>query len=126
MLTEKLVFPSIHELATKESITISNSVRGTGYIGSFTVLALLEADYKVVIVDNCYNSSKEVINRIELISGKRPDFYQVDVTDEAALDEVFSKHPDIDNVIHFAALKVSQNKMRQLIAQFTCIIEGFR
>lgn len=79
---------------------------GTGYIGSFTALALLDADYKVVIVDNLYNSSEEVINRIELISGKRPLFYKADITDEAALDKVFSEHPDIDNVIHFAALKV--------------------
>jgi UDP-glucose 4-epimerase len=78
---------------------------GTGYIGSFTALALLEADYKVVIVDNLYNSSPEVVNRIELICGKRPAFYQVDVTDEAALDKVFEENPDIDNVIHFAALK---------------------
>ncbi|EUC34596.1 hypothetical protein COCVIDRAFT_98840 [Bipolaris victoriae FI3] len=78
---------------------------GTGYIGSFTALALLEADYKVVIVDNLYNSSAEVINRIELICGKRPTFYQCDVTDEAALDKVFEENPDIDNVIHFAALK---------------------
>jgi hypothetical protein len=79
---------------------------GTGYIGSFTALALLEADYKVVIVDSLYNSSKEVINRIELICGKRPEFYEADITDEAALDKVFDQHPDIDNVIHFAALKV--------------------
>ncbi|KAI4623697.1 hypothetical protein J4E80_003509 [Alternaria sp. BMP 0032] len=78
---------------------------GTGYIGSFTALALLEADYKVVIVDNLYNSSPEVVNRIELICGKRPAFYQCDVTDEAALDKVFQENPDIDNVIHFAALK---------------------
>lgn len=78
---------------------------GTGYIGSFTALALLEADYKVVIVDNLYNSSEEVINRIELICGKRPAFYKLDITDEAALDKVFDEHPDIDNVIHFAALK---------------------
>jgi UDP-glucose 4-epimerase len=78
---------------------------GTGYIGSFTALALLEADYKVVIVDNLYNSSQEVINRIELICGKRPPFYELDITDEAALDKVFDEHPDIDNVIHFAALK---------------------
>ncbi|KAI4939853.1 uncharacterized protein J4E92_001139 [Alternaria infectoria] len=78
---------------------------GTGYIGSFTALALLEADYKVVIVDNLYNSSPEVVNRIELICGKRPAFYQCDVTDEAALDKVFEENPDIDNVIHFAALK---------------------
>jgi UDP-glucose 4-epimerase len=79
---------------------------GTGYIGSFTALALLEADYKVVIVDNLRNSSEEVVNRIELICGKRPEFYNVDINDEAALDKVFSEHPDIDNVIHFAALKV--------------------
>jgi len=78
---------------------------GTGYIGSFTALALLEAGYKVVIIDSLYNSSQESINRIELISGKRPDFYKIDVTDEAALDKVFADHPDIDNVIHFAALK---------------------
>ncbi|KIW86452.1 UDP-glucose 4-epimerase GalE [Fonsecaea pedrosoi CBS 271.37] len=78
---------------------------GTGYIGSFTALALLEADYKVVVVDNLYNSSPEVLNRIELICGKKPDYYNVDITDEKALDEVFSKHPDIDSVIHFAALK---------------------
>lgn len=80
---------------------------GTGYIGSFTALALLEAGYKVVIVDSLYNSSKEVINRIELICGKRPEFYELDIQDEAALDKVFKEHPDIDNVIHFAALKVS-------------------
>jgi hypothetical protein len=84
----------------------TNHCSGTGYIGSFTALALLEADYKVVIVDNLYNSSKEVVNRIELISGKRPAFYELDITDEAVLDKVFDEHPDIDNVIHFAALKV--------------------
>jgi nucleoside-diphosphate-sugar epimerase len=75
-------------------------------------LALLEADYKVVIVDNLYNSSEEVVNRIELICGKRPEFYKVDITEEAALDKVFAEHPDIDNVIHFAALKVRHAKWR--------------
>ncbi|KAB5535371.1 hypothetical protein GE09DRAFT_1039823 [Coniochaeta sp. 2T2.1] len=78
---------------------------GTGYIGSFTSLILLENGYDVVIVDNLYNSSKVALDRIELISGRRPVFYQVDVTDEAGLDHVFSKHPEIDSVIHFAALK---------------------
>jgi UDP-glucose 4-epimerase len=85
--------------------------RGTGYIGSFTALALLEAGYKVVIVDSLYNSSAEVINRIELICGKRPDFEKLDITDEKALDEVFTKHPDIDSVIHFAALKVRTDNL---------------
>lgn len=78
---------------------------GTGYIGSFTSLELLVAGYNVIIVDNCYNSSEESINRIELICGKRPRFYKVDVTCESELDEVFTKHPEIDSVIHFAALK---------------------
>lgn len=80
---------------------------GTGYIGSFTTLSLLDAGYDVVIVDSLYNSSKVAIDRIELLSGRRPDFYQIDITDEKALDEVFAKHPAIDSVIHFAALKAS-------------------
>ncbi|DAA72611.1 TPA_exp: UDP-glucose 4-epimerase [Trichophyton benhamiae CBS 112371] len=78
---------------------------GTGYIGSFTALALLEAGYKVVVVDSLYNSSEEALNRIELICGKRPEFVNLDVRDEAAFDRVFDAHPDIDSVIHFAALK---------------------
>lgn len=79
---------------------------GTGYIGSFTTLALLQHGYDVVIVDNLYNSSKVALDRIELICGRRPEFYEVDVTDEAGLNDVFSKHPSIDSVIHFGALKV--------------------
>lgn len=69
-------------------------------------MALLEAGYKVVIADNLYNSSDEVLNRIELICGKRPEFVNLDVTDEAAFDKLFKTYPDIDSVIHFAALKV--------------------
>jgi UDP-glucose 4-epimerase len=60
----------------------------------------------VVIVDNMYNSSDEVLNRIELLTGVRPKLYIADITNEAALDDIFSENPDIDNVIHFAALKV--------------------
>jgi UDP-glucose 4-epimerase len=77
-----------------------------GYIGSFTTLALLDAGYKVVIVDNLHNSDSEVINRIELLTGTRPALYSADITNEAALDKIFTENPDIDNVIHFAALKV--------------------
>ncbi|KAH8167369.1 hypothetical protein CIB48_g918 [Xylaria polymorpha] len=80
---------------------------GTGYIGSFTSLALLEAGYDVIIVDNLYNSSEVALDRIELISGKRPVFHKVDLTNEADLDKVFAAHPTIDSVIHFAALKAS-------------------
>ncbi|KAF2184544.1 UDP-glucose 4-epimerase [Zopfia rhizophila CBS 207.26] len=78
---------------------------GTGYLGSFTTLALLQAGYKVVAIDNLHNSCSESLNRIELICGKRPEFYELDITDEAALDGVFSEHSDIEGVIHFAALK---------------------
>jgi UDP-glucose 4-epimerase len=78
---------------------------GTGYIGSFTSLALLQHGYDVVIIDSLYNSSVVALDRIELLCGKRPTFYQVDVTDEKAIDEVLDKHPAIDSVIHFAALK---------------------
>ena len=60
----------------------------------------------MVVVDNGYNSSEECVNRIELITGIRPAYYNVDITDEAALDAVFDKHPEVDSVIHFAALKV--------------------
>lgn len=81
-------------------------LRGTGYIGSFTALALIEAGYKVVIIDNLYNSSQVALDRIELISGTRPVFTNCDITDEASIDAVFTAHPDIDSVIHFAALKV--------------------
>ncbi|KAH8172171.1 GDP-mannose 4,6 dehydratase domain-containing protein [Sarocladium implicatum] len=78
---------------------------GTGYIGSFTSLALLEHGYDVVIIDSLYNSSKVALDRIEILCGRRPEFYAVDITDEKAIDEVFAKHPAIDSVIHFAALK---------------------
>ena len=57
-------------------------------------------------MDNLLNSSEETINRIELISGKRPEFYHVDIRKEEDFDKVFKAHPDIDSVIHFAALKV--------------------
>ena len=49
-----------------------------------------------------------MLNRIELICGKRPEFFKLDVTDEAAFDKLFENHPKIDSVIHFAALKVSR------------------
>lgn len=84
---------------------ITNDLSGAGYIGSFTALALLEADYEVIVVDNLYNASPEALNRVELICGKKPQLYNVDMTDQKALEEVFAKHPAIDSVIHFAALK---------------------
>ena len=77
---------------------------GMGYIGSHTVVQLIENGYKPVIVDNLVNSKEEVLNRIETITGVRPEFIKLDVRDEKPLDEVFSKH-SIFAVIHFAGLK---------------------
>lgn len=78
---------------------------GTGYIGSHTVVELLNAGKKVVIVDNLANSKICVLDRIEAITGKRPVFVKCDLLDGALLDKVFSDYPDIDSVIHFAGLK---------------------
>lgn len=86
----------------KQSILVTG---GTGFIGSHTTVELIEAGYKVVIVDNLSNSNEDVINGIEKITGVRPAFEKVDCCDLAALEQVFCKHPDIKGVIHFAASK---------------------
>ena len=77
---------------------------GMGYIGSHTVIQLIEAGYEPIIVDNLCNSKPEVLNRIEKIIGKRPQFFEIDVRNEEKLDEIFSNN-DIYAVIHFAGLK---------------------
>ncbi len=77
---------------------------GTGYIGSHTVVELLNHGYDVVIVDNLSNSKLEVLNRIEKITGKKPAFYQISVQNKEEMRQIFQKY-DIDSVIHFAGLK---------------------
>ncbi len=77
---------------------------GAGYIGSHTSVQLLNAGYDIVIVDNLCNSSREAINRIEQLSGKKPVFYEKDLCDKAAVETIFSEQK-IDAVIHFAGLK---------------------
>lgn len=78
---------------------------GTGYIGSHTVVALIEKGYQVVIADNLYNSNEGVLDAIAKITGVRPAFENVDLADEAACLALFRKHTDIEAVIHFAAYK---------------------
>ncbi len=78
---------------------------GTGFIGSHTVVELLKNGENVVIVDNLKNSKKCVLDRIETITGKRPEFICVDLLDKEGLDGVFRSHADIEAVIHFAGLK---------------------
>ena len=77
---------------------------GTGFIGSHTVVELLQEGYDVVIADNLYNSKEMVVDRIETITGKRPKFYPIDVQDREALEKVFEQE-QIDAVIHFAGYK---------------------
>lgn len=77
---------------------------GAGYIGSHTCVELLDANYDIVVVDNFVNSCYESIKRVEKITGKKVKFYEADIRDEKAMDEIFTKE-NIDSVIHFAGLK---------------------
>ena len=78
---------------------------GTGYIGSHTVVELQNAGYEVVIIDNLSNSSADVVDNIEKVSGIRPAFEELDCLDYAGLDAVFTKYKGIKAIIHFAASK---------------------
>ena len=77
---------------------------GAGYIGSHTVVELIEAHRDVIIIDNFSNSKPEVLNRIEKITGVRPKLYECDLLDLEATRKVFAEN-EIDSVIHFAGLK---------------------
>lgn len=78
---------------------------GTGYIGSHTTVELQKEGFNVVIADNLSNSSIDVLEGIEKISGIRPDFEQIDLCDKNKVDSLFEKYQDIAAVIHFAASK---------------------
>jgi UDP-glucose 4-epimerase len=90
---------------------------GAGYIGSHTVVELLNAGHQVVIVDNLCNSSAKVLDRIEALAGKNFSFMQADVRDGAALDRIFAEHR-IDGVIHFAGLKAVGESVAQPLRYF--------
>lgn len=77
---------------------------GAGYIGSHTVLELLTAGYDVLIADNFVNSKPAALTRLRALADRSFDFEEVDLTDAAATDALFSRYP-IDAVIHFAGLK---------------------
>ena len=77
---------------------------GAGYIGSHTIIELINAGHSVVVVDNLCNSSEESLRRVETITGSHVPFYKVDIRDRAGLNAVLDEHP-IDCCIHFAGLK---------------------
>lgn len=78
---------------------------GMGYIGSHTVVQLIARGYRVVIADNLCNSNRNILGRIVQIAGQEPQFYEIDLCDKQALNELFKKEEDIKAVVHFAALK---------------------
>lgn len=86
----------------KQTILVTG---GTGFIGSHTTVELINAGYKVVIVDNLSNSQADVIDGIEKITGVRPAFEKMDCCDLDGMDKMFAKYPDIEGIIHFAASK---------------------
>lgn len=90
---------------------------GAGYIGSHTCVVLLEAGHTVIVADNLCNSKAETIDKIKQITGKNIIFYKADVTDEAAVDDVFSKY-NFDGVIHFAGLKAVGESAEKPLAYY--------
>lgn len=99
----------------KEMILVTG---GTGYIGSHTVVELQNAGYPVVIVDNLSNSNKEVLDGIERITGKRPEFVEADCTDMAAMKSLFDKYPGIKGIINFAASKAVGESMQKPVLYY--------
>ncbi len=96
---------------------------GTGYIGSHTIIELLKDNYEIDIVDNLYNSKITVLDKIEKISGKRPEFYEIDLCDYDKLEELFEKN-HYDLVIHFAGLKAVAESVEKPLMYYENNIGG--
>ena len=90
---------------------------GAGFIGSHTCVELINSGYDVIVADNLYNSKAMVIDRIETITGKRPKFYEIDICDREALNDLFDKE-NIDAVIHFAGYKAVGESTRKPIEYY--------
>lgn len=96
---------------------------GTGYIGSHTVVELLNKNKEVVVVDNFVNSSPEVVDKIKQITGKDFKFYEVDLLDKENLKKVFEENK-ITEVIHFAGLKAVGESIQKPLEYYTNNIVG--
>ncbi len=91
---------------------------GTGYIGSHTVVELLNAGFEVVIIDSLENSHKEVLHGINRITGKNPVFHQLDLQSRKEVDDFFSQNTDIEGIIHFAAYKAVGESVAQPVKYY--------
>lgn len=96
---------------------------GAGYIGSHTVVELIDNGYDVVVVDNLSNSSKESLSRVEKITGAQVKFYENDIADMDAMDKIFAEN-DIDAVIHFAGLKAVGESVEKPLEYYKNNISG--
>ncbi|GGI96797.1 UDP-glucose 4-epimerase GalE [Halopseudomonas pertucinogena] len=96
---------------------------GAGYIGSHTVVRLLELGYEVVVLDNFSNSSPEALRRVEDITRRKVALVEGDINDAALLDRLFAEH-DIDAVIHFAGLKAVGESVSQPLRYFWNNVSG--
>ena len=90
---------------------------GAGYIGSHTAVELLRSGHDIVVADNLDNSSIVSVDKIREITEKDFPFYEVDVTEEAALEEIFFQH-ELDGVIHFAGLKAVGESVEKPLAYY--------
>ena len=96
---------------------------GTGYIGSHTTVELIKAGHEVVILDNLFNSKIEVLDKIEKITGVRPEFHKVDLLDYSATLEVLS-NAKFDAVIHFAGMKAVGESVKKPLTYYENNIQG--
>ncbi|XP_074640872.1 UDP-glucose 4-epimerase-like isoform X2 [Tubulanus polymorphus] len=96
---------------------------GAGYVGSHTVIEIIAAGYTPIIVDNMHNANEESIRRVEELVGKKITFYNLNILDKAALNEIFQKHK-IYCVIHFAALKAVGESMEIPLAYYKNNVGG--
>src|SRR6056297_1006546 len=96
---------------------------GAGYIGSHTVVKLLQAGEKVVVIDNFSNSKAEVFERIKDITGKEVGFYEGDILDRTLLGRVFSEN-EIESVIHFAGMKAVGESVEKPIKYYRNNVSG--
>ncbi|QXF36029.1 UDP-glucose 4-epimerase GalE [Photorhabdus luminescens] len=96
---------------------------GAGYIGSHTVLALLERGADVVVIDNLCNSSPESLHRVEKLTGKSVKFYQGDILDLDLLNQIFQEN-NIESVIHFAGLKAVGESTRKPLEYYQNNVTG--
>jgi len=96
---------------------------GAGFIGSHTVVELLNEDEDVIVVDNLSNSKQEALDRVEDITDKSLTFYKADLLDKQKLDEIFSNH-DIESVIHFAGYKAVGESVEKPLSYYHNNITG--